>query len=399
MIIPVFCIGVTHKNTDINIRKLFSFSNEEIAAFLKKLLAEESESIAGAVIISTCNRIEWYFSLAAGFADSFSNCENKNRFLHKIEEAISRQKNVEISVFRQHSFSYFGEETIKHLFQVSGGLDSMILGENQILGQVRESYLFAKNSGFTDFYLNCIFQKALSCAKRIKTETEISKATESTATLAVKEIMKIKGQKTIMVLGSSGQTGSLIVKDLSEREKVKVFATIRKHNTLPELKNVEILPYENRYEVMDRTDVIVSCTKSPHYTLLFEKTRNALKTQKERLFLDLAVPNDIDPEIAKLSGCILKDIDSFRKIAEQNNIKKRQCVFFANEIVEEEIDSIKKEILFHNNIEFFEAKKNELKNKNALNFFYQLKKNASAAEVKTLLNLVRKTLDNQREEK
>jgi len=384
MKIPIICISINHKNTDIENRKKFAFSNEEIENFLKKIL---NETLNGSVIISTCNRIEFYFS--------FKNLseENQNQILKNCEEAICNEKNEDVSLFRKFSFAYFGENAIKHLFEVSSGLDSMILGENQILGQVRESYQFAKKCNFTDFYLNVIFQKALTCAKRIKTETVLSKTTESTATLSVKEIMKIENPKNVLVLGATGQIGSLIVKDLSEREGVKVFATFRKHYNLPELKNVEKIDFEKRYEYLDKADVVVSCTKSPHYTLLFEKTRDCIWTEKERLFLDLAVPNDIDPDISRLSRCNLKNIDDFRKIAKENNEKKKSGVIFANEIIKEEIDSTKKEILFHESIEFFDSKKEELKNKNALQFFYELKKNATSSQMMTLLNVFQKTLE------
>lgn len=371
MLFPFFCISVNYKNADIKDRKRFSFSNEEISVFLKKII---SHSILGSVIISTCNRTEFYFSINE---DLFN--KNKNQILEEVEKKICEEKNESILLFKKIIQIEFEENAVKHLFSVASGLESMILGENQILGQVRQSYFFSKTEKFTDFYLNVIFHKTLTCAKRIKTQTNLSKTTESIATLTVKEIVK-QNAKSILVIGSSGEMGNLIIRDLAERKNLQIFATFRKHYNIPEFSNVQKIPYENRFKYLESSDIIVSATKNPAFTIDFENAKKNIQVLKKRLFLDLAVPNDIDSKISNIQNCLVKTIDDFKKIALENNEKKIDSISLSNSIISEEIDSIKKELLFHLKID---SVKN--KTKKELLSIYNQKKIASFEEFESFL--------------
>ncbi len=377
------CLSINYKTSPVEVRNHFSFSNDEINSFCLEIIPEH---VQGAVVVSTCNRTEFYFSVSP----QKIQCSSISDLIRNMEELICSIKHQSTSEFRKYSFRYIGDDAVKHLFVVTGGLDSMILGENQILGQIRDSYLFSKKYGFVDFNINFIFQHALKCAKRIKTETNLSRTTESIATLAVREIMKIKGYKKILIIGASGQTGSLIVKNLSERENLHVFATVRNHYTLPELGNVEKIPYESRYDCLDDCDVIVSATKSPHYVINCDEAQKHLKSDKIHLFLDLAVPNDIDPDICKISECQLQNIDCFEKIAKQHNEQKKSGTMLAEQILNEELDTTGKELFFYENRCLLEQHREDLEKKTGMQLIFNLKKVANTVEMKHLLSMCQK---------
>ncbi|WP_406033687.1 glutamyl-tRNA reductase [Treponema saccharophilum] len=382
---PLFCLSVNHKNAGVEIRNKFSFSDDDSREFLLRI--REKGIAAGGVVVSTCNRTEWY---ASGFLPGQETATQR-----LVEEEVAAQKHVDVSLLRTVCFAYFGEEAAGHLFRVAGGLDSMILGENQILGQVRESYFRDRNAGMTDFHANILFQRALTCAKRIKTETNLSRTSESAATLAVKEIMSIEPPRNVLLVGASGQIGGIVAKELSEREGVRVFATARdckgsSGTQNPALANVETVPYEKRYDYIDCADAVISATKSPHYVFAFEETRDRIWTEKARLFIDLAVPADIDPDIARIQRCEIHTVDDFRKIAAEHNEQKKEGVRIAEEIIGEEIESAKKELLLHGEREFIEAHKDELSQKSGLQFLYELKKAADAETFASVLALCHK---------
>lgn len=379
--IPVYCLSLNHRRANENIRKLFAFSDKECDLFSENLL----QSQTGIVVVSTCNRTEWFISCANN--EIKNNPDSMQNMLSELECKIATFKGEDVSLLRKYCFSYCGIDAVRHLFSVASGLESMILGENQILGQIRDSYQSAKEHGFTDFFLNVVFHKALTCAKRIKTETNLSKTTESVATLTVKELMKRENMRNILVIGASGQTGSLIVKDLSERENVHVWATMRQHYTLPDLPNVEKIPYDERYCVIDAADAVVSATKSPHYTVNASDVASVIKTKKPRLFIDLAIPPDIDKGVSSLECTELKSIDWFSAVAAEHNAQKQQGTIQAGEIIKEELDSLKKELIFHKDVQFLSDLKDKLEKKNSLQFLYELRKFATADEVEMILSV------------
>ena len=211
---------------------------------------------------------------------------------------------------------YHGKKAIHHLFQVAAGLDSMVIGEDQILGQVKTAHKQAREVGTTGVYLNTFFRMAVTGAKKVKTETELSKTSVSTATLALKvaeeELGTLKDKK-VLIIGATGKIGQT------------------KHGN----DEFTTIDYEDRYEYLGQMDVVISATSSPHYTLTYSKMKKQLTTAKRRVFVDLAVPMDIEAKISAVDDTCYYNIDDFTRIARENNQKKLREAEAASGILDE----------------------------------------------------------------
>ncbi len=237
---------------------------------------------------------------------------------------------------------YSGTKAVKHLFHVAAGLDSMVMGEDQILGQVKRAHEQARQAGTCEVYLNTLFRYAVTAAKKVKTETDLSRTTVSMATMAVKAAEKTLGSlhgKKVMLIGASGKIGSVVLKNLQCIEGAEVCITSRNMRQACEDRHhkvtYQVMEYESRYELMDEMDVIISATSSPHYTLTYDNLAKCLKTSKQRVLVDLAVPIDIEAKVEWLPGVKRYDIDDFQELAKANNEKKQHEAMAADQILEE----------------------------------------------------------------
>lgn len=297
----------------------------------------EDAGAAQCVVLSTCNRTEVYVQ------------GEENRF-RQLEEALAKTSGSTGEQIRKLVRRYQGRKALRHLFRVVCGMESMVIGEDQILGQVRDAYGYAKEAGYTGYEINSVFQAALACAKRVKTETMISRTTVSVATLAANEVMRLPMPcKTVLLMGGSGKMGGIILKNLLSQKNIRVIATVRSHNGICQSGSlrVENVDYQERYARLEEADAIISATSSPHYTLTAGRVREAIQTKKERLFLDISMPPDLDGEIGKLEHCRLVALDDIQKLAEDNNRLKQQAFADAEEILEEELEKLCKVLLFH----------------------------------------------------
>ena len=289
------------------------------------------------VVLSTCNRTEVYVQ------------GEENRF-RQLEEVLAKISGSTGEQIRKLVRRYQGRKALRHLFRVVCGMESMVIGEDQILGQVRDAYGYAKEAGYTGYESNSVFQAALACAKRVKTETMISRTTVSVATLAANEVMRLPMPcKTVLLMGGSGKMGGIILKNLLSQKDIRVIATARSHNGIFQSSSMQVenVDYQERYARLEEADAIISATSSPHYTLTAGRVREAIQTPKERLFLDISMPPDLDVEIGKLEHCRLVALDDIQKLAEDNNRLKQQAFADAEEILEEELEKLCKVLLFH----------------------------------------------------
>lgn len=329
------CISISYKTADAGQRRAFAFSKEEAGTFLPGIVA--LEKVEQCVLLATCNRTEIYVQ---GTENTFG----------ALEELLARMCGVQEDKIRTLVRRYQGKKAVRHLFKVACGIDSMVVGEDEILGQVREAYIRSAQAGAVGYELNTVFQAALACAKRIKTETKLSKTSVSIATLAANEVFKVqKSPKTVLLIGGSGQIGSTILKNILSRSQIRVIATARSHKGIYQDGSGRVInvDYKDRYTFMEEADVIISATTSPHYTVTAGKAGEAMRTKKQRLFLDLSVPADIDGKIALMEDCRLISIDDFELLARENNAKKKQAVLDAQEIMEQELETLYKTLLFH----------------------------------------------------
>ena len=383
--IPLFVLSISHRQAPVEIRKQFSFDREQTRRFLSRM--KEEPGVWGSVLVSTCNRTEVYFS-------------GERKAVDAVQELLAGEKAADIRLLRRFFRIYQGQKAAEHLFRVTGGLDSMVLGEDEILGQIRTAYNTAREEQSADYYINALFQRALKSAKRIKTETCLSKSSVSIATLSAAQAVQFReGEKKVLLLGATGQMGSLIAKNLSGRKDIRLFAAVRRRCPAVLMENAAQIAYGERYSYIDQADIVISATASPHYTITYEACRAAVKTQKHRLFLDIAVPNDIDPDIALLEGAQLRNIDYFQEIANEHMSQKEEGLLQAERLIEKEREEAEKELIFHDFLPSLPGLMECLGDKNARQLFYLMKDYAGARELSMLLSLCRRLADAQREER
>lgn len=297
------CFYLDHERAGVAVREKYAFPAGVRAALCAAL------SAGGCVPLVTCNRTELYFG------------------------GCAEQARRALSAFCDPApFTLCGEGAERRLFLLAAGLLSMLVGEDEVLGQLRDSYEFARLRGATAG-LDAAFQAALSCGKRVRAETGISSFACSVATLAANAVFSF-GAKQVLMVGATGKIGGAVLKNLLSAG-VLVTATARSHDFSAQAEGVLSVPYAERYARLRQADCVVCCTASPHLVLGLDGLKAAFADGKPRLLIDLAVPPDIDPRAAELPGVRLIDIDGFRAAAAENNQKKREAAVRAAALAEE----------------------------------------------------------------
>ncbi len=314
--------GIDHSMAGIDDRMIFSFTKKSMRELLEYM--KTVPGVAGCVMISTCNRMELWVSTEPDWEGNLYDilCE-----VRQVPPEIYRK----YFVFRQE------REAVEHLFRLAAGLESRILGEDQILTQVREALAFSRENYAADHVLETLFRQAVTAGKKVKTEVALPAADQSVVHTAIRQL-KMKGfvfeGKNCLVIGN-GVMGKLAA-TLLRAQGADVTVTVRQYRS----GVVEIpggcrrIDYGRRMEVLPECDCVVSATVSPNYTLTRELVRDVLK--KPALLLDLAVPRDIDPGIGELPGVHLYDIDSFREEARSG--EQMQAIRGAEKLIAEQME-------------------------------------------------------------
>jgi glutamyl-tRNA reductase len=286
--------GIDHQNAALGEREPFAFTSKSLRQSLEQTARDHPRT--GCVIISTCNRTEIWVSGDACPEPEQLLCDLRGLPLGKNRALFQRRE---------------GADAAAHLFLLAGGLESQILGENQILAQVKEAREIARQAGSIDSVLDRLFQMAVTYAKRIKTETGITRANPSTAAAAADHIAsrfpELAGLRCLVI--GNGVIGRQTAELLSRRG-CSLEITLRRHKQNLSLtpQGCRAIDYDDRYEALLHNDVAISATTSPHYTLSLENLAE-LWDKRPRLFIDLAVPRDMDPALEGLEGLSLVDID------------------------------------------------------------------------------------------
>lgn len=329
----MFCISINHKNTPADVRERFAFTTKGQRQFTERLKAE----VGGCVVLSTCNRMEIYFT------DKYE----------QVEKLLANDREVPVSLIRRYSMNYEGFQCMLHLCRVACGMDSMVLGEVEIIHQVKSAYLMAKELGACDGELNIAFQGALAAAKAVATESDATRLPISVGTLSAREAVNFtKNGGHILVVGATGRIGSIVVKDIADlAPDIEITGTSRSHHSADEVfgrhQQIRIEDYSRRYELAAWADVIISATASPHYIFVRDELAEAVKMQpKRRLFLDLAMPKDIDPLVSEVDGCVLRDIDYIRTLSRENNENRAKTITEMEPWLISQVDEIMKNIAF-----------------------------------------------------
>ncbi len=314
---PVAVVGLSHRTSPVEIRERLAFAETAIPQALGKLRADGTADEV--VIVSTCNRVEIY---AASDADATLTVEAVKRFLiqfHRFDGLLGAEL-----------YQYGEPESLTHLFRVVSGLDSMVLGETEILGQVKKAYDLALSGQHTGRRLNKAFQRAFNVAKQIRTETNIQRGSVSVASASVELAEKIFNsltERTVLIIGA-GDTSEKAARALLSRGAKGLVVTNRSAERAQALAtefNGRWVPFDDWAAEFAAIDIVISSTAAPHYVLDRRKLEPLLRSRRGRplLLVDIAVPRDIDPEVNLLDDVYLYNIDDLQAIAD-DGLRQRQ---------------------------------------------------------------------------
>jgi glutamyl-tRNA reductase len=326
----VVCLGLSHQTADVATRERFAFAEHEIAACSGEL--GRRPELGEALILSTCNRVEFYAAApdsAVGFASI---------------EAFLASRVALGPGDRKFFYRQDGPGAVRHLFRVVSGLESMVLGETEILGQVKKAYSVAAGSGATSRLLNKLFQRAFNVAKEVRTRTNITRGAVSVGSVAVDLAEKIFGRLATcraMILGA-GEISELTARALMSRGAHGIFVSNRSFEralVLAEETRGEAIGFEQWHERFDDIDILISSTSAPHMIVTPEKLGLAMRRRGNRpvFVIDLAVPRDVDPAVNKLDGVYLYDIDALQGIAAQSMAIRRQEITECERLIERHV--------------------------------------------------------------
>lgn len=328
----IVTVGVNHRTAPVEIRERLSFSEHSLKDSLSRL--NSYPAIEGCVIISTCNRTEIYAAT-----------RELNDGLHAIWDFLSEKSGVDISEIKNYTYAHTLYNTIRHLFRVTSGLDSMLLGETQILGQVRTAYQQACDYGATNRVINTLFQQAISVGKRVRTETGIDRNPVSISYAAVELAKQILGSlngRTVLVIGA-GKMSELTARHLVANGVTGVIVSNRSFDRAVDLArqfNGRAVKFDKMYDYLAEADIVISCTASSHYVVRLNEVKEIINERKGRkiMMIDIAVPRDIDPEIGKLPGVTLLDIDDIQNVVDSSLAERKKAAVAAEGIIEEELE-------------------------------------------------------------
>lgn len=379
----MYCISVSYKKAPADIRGKFAFDVREREALIGRL--KESGSVKGCVVLCTCNRSEIYIS-------------GQKAAIRDLQEAVGLMKAIPQQELLKYLNIYSGDRATAHLFKVCCGFDSMVLGEDEILGQVREAYQTALGFKAADYELNVLFQRAIACAKRIRTDTRISTTPLSVATLVANQVFHFpkEGEKRVMIIGITGKMGTTIAKNILSKPGIRVTGTVRSHHAVldfaPKGERVELVDYCDRYRYAADMDIIISATTSPHYTITRGELEAALSERgerdRERLLIDVAVPLDMDPMAGSLPGVTLCDIDYFDRLSRNNEQIRLRELDRARAIMEEDLDGAVKEILFHPYIGRLKELRAAFAGKSPESLLFMIRDHVDSEELKVVLKVL-----------
>jgi glutamyl-tRNA reductase len=329
-------LGINHTTAPIEVRERLSVPAARLADATRTLLHQPG--IREGLILSTCNRIELLTA-----QELLPVRPDLPRFL---EEYFS----VPAASLTPHLYEYREREAVRHLFRVASSLDSMVVGEPQILGQVKESYGIAREVGAVSSTLDGLLQRAFTVAKKVRSETEIGSSSVSIASVAVDLARKIFGSlqgKTVLLVGA-GKMSSLAARHLIQQGASTILVTNRTQERAEALAaeflstraSTAVLPFEQIYEQADRADIVITSTGSPEKIFGRSHGQQFLERRRHRpmFFIDIAVPRDVDPRMNEVEGCFVYDIDDLQQVAQANLADRGREAEAAESIVNLEVD-------------------------------------------------------------
>lgn len=336
-------LGVNHNTAPVEVRERLAIPAGRLAEATRSLASVEG--VRESLILSTCNRVELLAMQEEGGGGSGENA-GLLRFLHEYFA-------VPAATIRPHLYEFREREAVRHLFRVASSLDSMVVGEPQILGQVKESYTVAREVGAVQSSLDRLLQSAFSVAKKVRTETQIGSSSVSIASVAVDLARKIFGSlagKHVLLVGA-GKMSELAVRHLVQHGATNLMIANRTEARAEAIAAkfvgakgkggvaVEVIPFEGLYEQADRADIVITSTGAAQQ--LFGRAHGQQLLQRRRgrpmFFIDIAVPRDVDPRMNEVEGCFVYDIDDLQQVAQAHQADRTREAAAAERIISAEV--------------------------------------------------------------
>ena len=324
-------IGLNHKTASIEIRERLAFPEDRLDEALSHV--RSLPSIKENMILSTCNRVE-----------IFAAARETERAFLDLKNFLAQFHNLSLREFEKALYFHTGEAAVRHIFRVASSLDSMVVGEPQILGQIKEAYDIATHTKTSGLIIHRLLHRAFHVAKRVRTETKIANSAVSVSSVAVdlaRKIFETLEKKTVLLIGA-GEMCELAAQHLVSGGVEKVLVTNRTYEravSLAQKFNGEPIPFDEVNLGLRRTDIVISATHSPQYVLWHDQVARIIKERRQRpiFFIDIADPRDIDPKINDIENVYLYNIDHLQKIANDNVRDREKEAKKAEAIVSDEV--------------------------------------------------------------
>lgn len=332
----ILVIGLNHKTAEVEVRERLAFNDSRLEEGLLKL--HQLQGVREVVILSTCNRVEIY-----------TEVEKPEETAAAIMTFLSEFHGIEKAAMERSLYTYMDTAAVRHVFRVASSLDSMVVGEPQILGQIKDAFDFSLRKKTTSMLLNRLMKKAISVAKRVRTETKISENAVSISFAAVELARKIftdLSDMSFMLLGA-GEMAELAAKHIMSfgiREIIVLNRTYDRGCELAAEFNGRAARFEDLLKEVAHTDIIICSTGAPSYVLRKEDMQKVMKERRQRpvFIIDISVPRNIDPEINSLDNVYLYDVDDLQGVVAANIQERNREAEKAEKIIEEEIEAFQR---------------------------------------------------------
>jgi glutamyl-tRNA reductase len=331
----IVLLGLNHKTAPVELRERLAIGPQQLEQATRSLL--QSPGVLEGMILSTCNRVELLTSLQP----------DAPHLLQFIESYFD----IERDVVAPHIYEYRQENAVRHLFRVACSLDSMVIGEPQILGQVKSSYLAARSAGAIRGHLDKVLQRAFVVAKRVRSETQIGSSSVSIASVAVELAKKIFGSlegRKILLVGA-GKMSEQAARHLMSQGAASVLVANRTYERAEQLAHRfggRAIGFDDLYASADQADIIITSTGAARPVFRREHAQHFLQLRRGRpmFFIDIAVPRDVDPEVNKLDGIFLYDIDDLQSVAGSHMKERSREAEFAEAMILAEVDKYQRRL-------------------------------------------------------
>ncbi|HTW65900.1 MAG TPA: glutamyl-tRNA reductase [Bryobacteraceae bacterium] len=324
--------GVNHKTAPVEVRERLAFDETALASALVALKGRPG--FCEGMILSTCNRVEVALT-----------CEENSKASVAVDEFLAEARQVQREWVTPYLYHFEDSEAIRHLFRVAASLDSMVIGEPQILGQLKSAYSLAKEHGAVSGFMDVLLTRAFNVAKRVRSETEIGTSAVSISYAAVELAREIFGSmqgKKVMIVGA-GKMSELAARHLKRSGVGQILVTNRTHERaveMAELFDGKIVDYTRFLSALPEVDIVIASSGAPHYIILRDDMKKVIEARKNRpmFLIDIAVPRNIEPTVNELDNVFLYDIDDLQKVIETNLKGRMSSAEEAEAIVHEEVE-------------------------------------------------------------